>query len=140
MERPASVLAHYADLQDPRVKRTRRHEVSNIIVIPIGAIIAGAERWADGELFGESKTEWVATLLALPNRIPSQHTFNCVFAALNPNAFCEQWTAWMRAVVGPLPAHVIAIDDKTVRGSHDRFLDQPAIHLVSGWATTNRPV
>ena len=59
MERPASALAHYADLQDPRVKRTRCHEVSDIIVIPIGAIIAGAERWADGELFGESKAEWV---------------------------------------------------------------------------------
>ena len=33
---------------------------------------------------------------------------------------------------------VVAIDGKTLRGSHDRGRGQAAIHLVSAWASGNR--
>ena len=44
----------------------------------------------------------------------------------------------MQAVTHVLPAQVIAIDGKTVRGSHDRRSGKAAIHLVSAWASANR--
>ncbi len=46
----------------------------------------------------------------------------------------------MQAILPHLPAQVVAIDGKTVRGSGDRFQDRAAIHMVSAWATTNRLV
>lgn len=140
MSGPHSLLDHFADLADPRVERTRRHHLLDIVVITICAVIAGAESWDDIELFGETKAEWLATFLALPNGIPSHDTFNRVFAALDPVAFRERFTAWMQSVIAHLPAQVVAIDGKTVRGSADRFHEQTAIHLVSAWATTNQMV
>ena len=133
-------MEHFQGMSDPRVERTRHHHLIDIIVITLCAVIAGAESWDDVELFSEAKVEWLATFLELPNGIPSHDTFNRVFAALNPDAFQERFVAWMQGVVGTLSAQVIAIDGKTVRGSHDRFHDQPAIHMVSAWATANRLV
>ena len=40
-----SVLDHFADLDDPRVERTRRHKLVDIIAIAICAIICGADSW-----------------------------------------------------------------------------------------------
>jgi len=47
---------------------------------------------------------------------------------------------WMQAEAGVLPAQVIALDGKTVRGSQDRVNGKQAIHMVSAWASANHLV
>jgi len=47
MEEP---LHHFAELKDPRLPCTRRHLLSDIVVIAIAAILSGAEGWDDMEL------------------------------------------------------------------------------------------
>ena len=42
---PASIAAHFADLPDPRVERTRHHALLEIITIAILAVICGADSW-----------------------------------------------------------------------------------------------
>jgi predicted transposase YbfD/YdcC len=80
------------------------------------------------------------TFLDLPNGPPSHDTVNRVFAALDPAQFHACFTSWMKAVATILPAEVIALDGKTLRGWHDRFSDKAAIPMVSAWATANRLV
>jgi len=142
MERSASLplLAHFARLDDPRVERTKRHPLVNILAIAISAVICGAETWDDIEAFGEAKAAWFGEFLDLSGGIPSHDTFNRVFAALDPAQFRTCFAAWMAAVAAVLPAEVVALDGKTVRRSHDRGAGKSAIHLVSAWATTNRLV
>ena len=82
--------------------------------------------------------DWFADFLDLPNGIPSHDTFNPVFAALDPEQFWECFLGWMRSVASVLPAHVLALDGKTVRRSHDRGVGKEAIHMVSAWASQNR--
>jgi predicted transposase YbfD/YdcC len=138
---PRLTLAeHFASLDDPRVERTKLHPLLSIITIAICAVIGGAESWDDIELFGEAKAAWFATFLDLPHGIPSHDTFNRVFAALDPTQFQACFLRWMQAVAEVLPAQAIALDGKTVRGSHDRANGKQAIHLVSAWATANRLV
>lgn len=131
---------HFAHLEDPRVERTRLHVLLDVVVIALCAVIAGAESWDDIALFGETKAAWFATFLALPHGIPSHDTFNRVFAALDPEQFRTGFAAWMQAVAQVVPAQVIALDGKTVRGSHDRAHGKRAIHMVSAWASANRLV
>ena len=132
------LLDHFASLDDPRVERTKLHPLLSIIAIAICAVIAGAEGWDDIEQFGEAKEEWLATFLDLPHGIPSHDTFNRVFAALDPIQFQHCFQSWMEAVRTILPAEVIALDGKTVRGS--RHGATHAIHMVSAWAASNRLV
>ena len=59
----------FASITDPRVERTRLHQLSDILTIAILSVIAGGQGWEDMELYGVSKQAWLSTFLALPNGI-----------------------------------------------------------------------
>jgi len=72
----------FASLQDPRVERTRLHQLSDILTIAILAVLSGGNGWEDMEIYGV-KQAWLSSFLALPNGIPSADTFPRVFERLN---------------------------------------------------------
>jgi predicted transposase YbfD/YdcC len=135
-----SVLEHFADLPDPRIERTKLHQLGDILTIAICAVICGAEGWTDIELFGKSKDSWFKTFLELPNGIPSHDTFGRVISALDPDAFERSFQSWIQSLVGSSGGKLIAIDGKTLRHSFDRANGKAAIHMVSAWASANRLV
>jgi predicted transposase YbfD/YdcC len=134
----ASFATYFADLEDPRVERTRRHELLDILVIALCAVICGADDWVDVEAWGHAKREWLRQQgLPLPNGIPSHDTFGDVFGRLKPEQFETSFLRWVQAVMGATGGQVVAIDGKTLRRSHDRRAGKSAIHLVSAWASAN---
>ena len=135
--RGASVMDHFQDLEDPRIERSKRHGLLDILTIAICAVICGADSWVYVEMFGKSKEEWFRSFLDLPNGIPSHDTFGDVFSRLDPDRFQECFMEWSQAVADLLPGEVVAIDGKTVRRSHDKRAGKQAIHLVSAWAAAN---
>lgn len=135
-----TLTTHFASLPDPRVERTRLHPLLSILTIALCAVICGAESWDEIAAFGEARQAWFDSFLALPHGIPAHDTFNRVFAALDPEQFRACFLRWTTAIAGVLPAQVIAVDGKTLRGSRDQHAGKPAIHLVSAWATANRLV
>lgn len=135
-----SIGEHFNHLEDPRMDRTKHHQLLDIIAIAICGVICGADNWVDLELFGRSKEEWLKRFLVLPNGIPSHDTFGRVFARLDPEKFAQCFTSWVKAVSQLTQGQVIAIDGKTLRRSHDRANGKSAIHLVSAWASANHLV
>lgn len=75
-----SLLSHFADLEDPRIERTKEHQLLNIVAIAICAVICGADSWVDIEATGQAKQDWLRQFLLLPSGIPSHDTFARVFA------------------------------------------------------------
>ncbi len=135
-QRPkATILEHFAELDDPRVERTRRHKLVDILAIAICATICGADSWVRIELFGRSKLAWFQSFLELPHGIPSHDTFGDVFARLDPVQLQNCCISWTQAIAELLPGEVVAIDGKTARRSYDRAGKKGAIHRVSAWAT-----
>jgi predicted transposase YbfD/YdcC len=126
---------HFATLEDPRVERTKHHQLLAIITIALCAVICGADTWVDVEEFGHAKRAWFETFLELPNGIPSHDTFGRVFARLAPEQFQACFFTWVQAINTVLPTQQIAIDGKTARRSHDRTRGKAAIQTVSAWAT-----
>jgi hypothetical protein len=72
---------HFSAIEDPRVERTKRHLLIDIITITLCAVIGGAEPWDDIELYGKCQYKWFKKFLKLPKGIPSHDTFNRVGAA-----------------------------------------------------------
>jgi predicted transposase YbfD/YdcC len=136
----ASIEKHFANLEDPRIDRTKRHKLIDILVIAISAVICGADNWEEVELFGQSKEAWFRTFLELPNGIPSHDTFWRVFARLDPEQFQQSFVSWIASVSQVTKGQVIAIDGKTLRRSHDRALGRGAIDMVSAWAAQDHLV
>ena len=134
-----SLQSIFESIEDPRVERTKRHQLLDIILIAILGVLCGAEGWVDIESFGNTKEAWLKTFLDLPNGILSHDTFGRVFARIDPKQFEECFLNWVRGVTEKITG-VVAIDGKTLRRSHDAANGKKALHLVSAWATENRMV
>ncbi|WP_321899964.1 ISAs1 family transposase [Paraburkholderia heleia] len=85
------------------------------------------------QVWGEEKLDWLRRHFALEQGIPSHDTFGRVFAALDPIQFEACFVRWMSRLFPSLADQVVAIDGKTVRGSHRN--GQDAIHLVSAYGS-----
>lgn len=138
--RSLAMAWHFEAIEDPRIERTRKHTLVDILCLSICAVIAGAEGWEDIEEFGLQKEEWLRRHLRLENGIPSHDTISRVFRALKPQAFEEAFREWVAVLVERLGLAQIAIDGKTLRRSHDRHSAKSALHLVSAWSVENRLV
>jgi len=136
----AAITDYFVSLEDPRIERTKLHELLDIVIIAICASICGADDWVEVALFGNAKLPWLRTFLALPNGIPSHDTFGRVFARLNPEQFQQCFLAWIQAVSVVTRGQVIAIDGKVLRASCERALGKAGIDMVSAWATANHLV
>ncbi len=136
----ASILAHFQDLEDPRISPATRHRLLDIVAIAICAVICGADTWVEVEAFGRAKAAWLRTFLALPHGLPAHDTFGRVFAALDPAQFEAGFRSWVATVADLTAGAVVAVDGKTLRRSHDAGQGKDALVLVSAWAEANRLV
>jgi predicted transposase YbfD/YdcC len=135
-----TIRQYFEGLSDPRIERTKRHKLIDIVTIAICGTICGGDNWVEIADWGNAKAEWLGTFLELPNGIPSHDTFSDVFGRINPQEFQRCFVAWVQAVYVLTQGQVIAIDGKTLCGSADKSLGKGAIHMVSAWATQNRLV
>ena len=138
---PASSFQDYfATLTDPRCPDApnSRHQLRDILIIAVCAVIGGADGWEDIEEDGTSHAEWCTTFLDLPYGIPGHDTFRRVFSRLDPADVTQGFIAWIEALSEASGGDIVSIDGKTLRHSFDQATGQAAIHMVSAWASANR--
>jgi predicted transposase YbfD/YdcC len=135
---PLTTFAHhFATVPDPRHERTRKHPLTNVLVIGLCAVICGAKHFTQMAAFGAAKQEWLARFLDLRHGIPSHDVFNAVFARLVPTAFEQALVAWVTALHQVSAGQILPIDGKALRGSYRPGDGQALVHLVSVWAAAN---
>ena len=134
------VLRVLEQVEDPRVNRTKRHLLTDILFVTICAVISEADSWTEVALLGETKLEWLRRFVPLANGVPSHDTFGRVFARLNPVQLEKCFLQWMSALAEATAGRLIAIDGKTIRRSFDKAGGKAAIHMVSAWCESNHLV
>jgi len=120
-------------LDDPRVDRTRRHELGDIVVIAILAVICGSDGWDDIVEFAEVRETWLRTFLKLPGGLPCADTYRRVFSALDPKQFGQCFASFVAELAGRAEGKLVCIDGKTLRRTFARERGQGPLHLVSAW-------
>jgi predicted transposase YbfD/YdcC len=133
------LIDYFREVSDPRCPN-KRHQLLDIIVLAVCAILSGADNWAEVELFGKSKEAWFRQFLALPHGIPTSHTFRRVMLRLNPAELQRSFLRWMASLREQMPGQIVPIDGKTARRSVDRQAGKSGLHTVSAWASASRLV
>ena len=105
-----SLEACFGDLPDPRVQGRCDHQLIDIILIAVCAVLCGAESWSDVEEFGQSKASWLGRYLDLPGGIPSHDTFSRVFRLLDAAEFQRRFMGWVEQHFHVERGQVIAVD------------------------------
>ena len=129
------LIAHFQDLPDPRVNRTKDHDLIDLLVIAICTLLCGGEGSNDMEDFGHAKRHWFETFLTLRNGIPNHDTFNRLFAALDPKAFGQCFVRWTQSLRQAVAQEIVALDGKALRRA--LAADQSIHYVVSAWAESN---
>jgi len=140
-EAVVGIARHFECLTDPRVDRTRWHDLLDVVVIALCGTICGCDSWEDLPGYGREKLDWFRQHLRLRSGIPSADTFARVFQRLDPDEFLRCLSSWVESLRTRASGEIVAIDGQTLRGSDDRaFGGRGPLHLVRAWATENRLV
>lgn len=130
----AGLIERFADLPDPRVEGRTDHDLLDIVVLALCAVMSGAEGWDDMEDWGREREGWLRQYLRLRNGIPGHDTIRRVFEAISPMELEARFEAWMGDVCEAVKGRVIAIDGKALRGSARAGRGLRALHQVSAYA------
>ena len=89
--------------------------------------------------WGQTHLAFLRRYLPYDHGVPGGRWLTILMNRIDPDLFSAAFTGWVTEV-WPDRGDLIAIDGKTSRRSHDRGAGQPALHLVSAFATTQRLV
>ena len=131
-----TLLAALRGVPDPRRRRGRRHGLQSVLLLALGAVMAGARSWA-------GIAQWAATAdhaLAVCGPTPSASTFRRTLARVDVLALEAALTRWVlgrRDQVEQLPGKtaaerrtVVAVDGKTLRGARQPDATQTKLVCV----------
>lgn len=130
----------FQGLPDPRAANAL-HELFEILVIALAAVLCGAKGPTDMALFGRSKEKLLRQFLRLEYGIPSHDTFSRVFRALDPAAFEQGFRRFMAAFAkanGIKLTGVVAVDGKALRGAYERGKSSTPLQMVNIFAAEAR--
>jgi predicted transposase YbfD/YdcC len=123
----------FVGIGDPRQAKKVEHDLVEVLVVAVCAVLAGADDFVEIEEWAKEKRVWLRQYLRLENGIPSHDTFGRIFAAIEAQAFGAAFRRWVSSVVPALAKdEVVSIDGKTSRRSGK--LGATPLHLVSAFA------
>lgn len=126
------LIRAFSILPDPRTGPAQRHDLKEMIVMTLSAVLCGADNWVDVAEWASDNEDWLKKYLVLEQGTPSHDTFGRVFRLLDAEFFEQCFLCWIQGIAGHVKG-VIALDGKTLCGSRDGA--NTALHMVSAFAT-----
>lgn len=133
-------LKHFAPISDPRIERCKKHNLLDILLLAISAVMSGSEGWEDIEQFGHIKLDWLRKYRPFEAGIPRHDTIARVICRLKPAEIEKAFQGWISSLIEETGCGVIAIDGKTARRSFSTKERNNALHTVSAWSCQHQLV
>jgi len=136
----ATFLKHFDSITDPRIERCKKHDLLDILLLSISAVLSGAEGWEDIEDFGRLKLDWLKKYGSFKAGIPRHDTIARVICRLRADEIEHAFQSWISSLVKTTGCDVIAVDGKTARRSFTTKDRKTALHTVSAWSCQHQLV
>jgi hypothetical protein len=131
-----ALLDHLSIIEDDREPHRVAYPLAELLLLAVCGTIADCDDYENIAGWGESHLDFLRRFLPFHHGVPSGRWLTIMMNRVNPALFSACFSDWVRACWPDRP-ELVAIDGKTLRRSHDRSVDQPALHLVSAFATTS---
>jgi predicted transposase YbfD/YdcC len=131
--------ACFEGLKDPRTGNAALHDLHELLVIALCAVLSGGQGATHMAAFAAAKEPFLRGFLKLENGLPSHDTFSRLFRLLDPEQFRSVFQRFM-ARFSQTVQGVVAIDGKVLRRSFDKASGKSALHMVSAWGCEQRMV
>lgn len=123
----------FVSVTDPRQAGKVEHDLVELLVVAVNAVLVGADTFVEIELWAKEKLDWLRGYLPLAAGIPSHDTFGRLFGLIDPEEFEAAFRRWVGAVLPTLGTEaVVAIDGKTSRRTGK--VGATPLHLASAFA------
>lgn len=137
---PDHFRAIFNQVTEPRrtSKGNFRHQLHDIILLVISAVLCGANDWNDIERFGHDQLGWLRKFGGFAHGIPAHDTINRVFGAIDPSEFGLCFNRLAQGIPKPGGREVVSVDGKTICNSGNKLSGLPSVHIVSAFAQGRR--
>lgn len=133
MEGKVRLADVFVSISDPRQAGKVEHDLVELLVVAVNAVLVGADTFVEIELWAREKLDWLRGHLKLEAGIPSHDTFGRLFGLIDPDEFEAAFRRWVGTILPSLGVDaVVAIDGKTSRRSGK--VDATPLNLVSAFA------
>ena len=136
----ATFLKYFNSISDPRIERCKKHNLLDILLLAISAVMSGSEGWEDIENFGHIKLDWLRQYRPFEAGIPRHDTIARVICRLKADEIELAFQSWISSLVETTGCDVIAVDGKTARRSFSTKGRKNALHTVSAWSCQHQLV
>lgn len=126
-----NIIKYFKEMEDYRQQWKIDHQLIEIIVMTVAAVLCGAENYPQIHEFAKMKEKYFRKFLKLENGIPSQDTFERLFRYTNPKEFEKSFLNLINDMAG-IKKGIRPIDGKALRGAND-YGENP-LYIVSAWA------
>ena len=125
---------YFEEITDIRQQWKIKYNLLEVIVMTIIAVTAGAEHWNEIAMYCKGKIEIFREKygLKLENGVPTDDTFQRIFAIIKPEQLEKCFRNWVKARFGITDNEIVSLDGKTICGSRDDNYNH--IHMISAWA------
>ena len=120
-------------VQDPRVERTKKYSLTEILFSTIVAVLDGARSWNEVSFNAELYLDFLRKFLPFENGVPSHDTYNRVFQLIRPESLETAFMDFAQIILKTLDieAKTINLDGKQMRGATQA--GGVTVHLLSAW-------
>lgn len=130
---------HFSSVEEPRVERTKKHGLMDVLFISVAGTIAGCDGPSDIEDFAKTQLAWCRKFVPLSEGVPSHDTIGRVISLIQPDQFQQAFLDWISSFAASEDddeqPRFIPVDGKTLRGSGGAKDRENPLHMVSAWAT-----
>jgi len=127
----ASIPVYCTEFTNPCIQRTKQHELLDVLISPLCAVICGANTWMELEAYSKAKEEWLKQFLTFPYVIPSHNTFARILAQLDPKELQRCFLCQIEAGSEVTYREVVAVEGRPYVASYDQVVGKGAIPMVS---------
>ncbi len=127
----ATFLKHFNSIIDPRIERCKKHELIDILLLDISAVLSGAEGWEDIEDFGRLKLDWLKKYGDFKEGIPWHYSIARVICRLKVDEIERAFQSWIASLVETTGAEIMTIIIH-FHQSHFRDFKFYYLHYVRG--------